>query len=74
MQVCKTKTNAAQQESNILKPKSTSDQALRNKMSRAQDGILKYMLKLMEVSNARGFVYGIIPEKGKPISDGGRRR
>ncbi|KAE8682962.1 ETHYLENE INSENSITIVE 3-like 1 protein [Hibiscus syriacus] len=37
-------------------------------MSRAQDGILKYMLKLMEVCKARGFVYGIIPEKGKPVS------
>lgn len=59
---------AAQQESNKLKPKQTSDQALRKKMSRAQDGILKYMLKLMQVCNARGFVYGIIPEKGKPMS------
>ncbi|WOK91984.1 ETHYLENE INSENSITIVE 3-like 3 protein [Canna indica] len=49
------------------KPKQT-DQALRKKMSRAQDGILKYMLKLMEVCNVRGFVYGIIPEKGKPVS------
>nr|AAR08677.1 EIL1 [Petunia x hybrida] len=38
------------------------------KMSRAQDGILKYMLKMMEVCNARGFVYGIIPDKGKPVS------
>lgn len=37
-------------------------------MSRAQDGILKYMLKLMEVCKARGFVYGIIPEKGKAVS------
>lgn len=26
------------------------------------------MLKLMEVCQARGFVYGIIPEKGKPVS------
>ncbi|KAJ4744456.1 ETHYLENE INSENSITIVE 3-like 3 protein [Rhynchospora pubera] len=48
--------------------KRISDQALRKKMSRAQDGILKYMLKLMEVCNVRGFVYGIIPEKGKPVS------
>jgi ethylene-insensitive protein 3 len=48
--------------------KPISDQALRKKMSRAQDGILKYMLKLMEVCNVRGFVYGIIPEKGKPVS------
>uniref|UniRef100_A0A0E0B4N7 Ethylene insensitive 3-like DNA-binding domain-containing protein n=1 Tax=Oryza glumipatula TaxID=40148 RepID=A0A0E0B4N7_9ORYZ len=50
------------------KGKPISDQAMRKKMSRAQDGILKYMLKLMEVCNARGFVYGIIPDKGKPVS------
>ncbi|KAK1435185.1 hypothetical protein QVD17_00946 [Tagetes erecta] len=50
------------------KTKQTSDQARRKKMSRAQDGILKYMLKVMEDCNARGFVYGIIPEKGKPVS------
>ncbi|CAA2972721.1 ETHYLENE INSENSITIVE 3-like 3 [Olea europaea subsp. europaea] len=45
-----------------------TEQAQRKKMARAQDGILKYMLKLMEVCKARGFVYGIIPEKGKPVS------
>ncbi|CAL5087676.1 unnamed protein product [Urochloa decumbens] len=50
------------------RPKLISDQAMRKKMSRAQDGILKYMLKLMQVCNARGFVYGIIPDKGKPVS------
>ncbi|CAA7043167.1 unnamed protein product [Microthlaspi erraticum] len=49
-------------------PKTISEQAQRKKMSRAQDGILKYMLKLMEVCKVRGFVYGIIPEKGKPVS------
>jgi len=59
---------AAQQASEKPKPKHPSDQARRKKMSRAQDGILKYMLKLMQVCNARGFVYGIIPEKGKPMS------
>uniref|UniRef100_A0A7N0SY01 Ethylene insensitive 3-like DNA-binding domain-containing protein n=1 Tax=Kalanchoe fedtschenkoi TaxID=63787 RepID=A0A7N0SY01_KALFE len=37
-------------------------------MPRAQDGILKYVLKMMEVCKAQGFVYGIIPEKGKPVS------
>ncbi|KAF5447847.1 hypothetical protein F2P56_033366 [Juglans regia] len=58
----------AQQAADKQKPKQTSDQARRKKMSRAQDGILKYMLKLMEVCKARGFVYGIIPEKGKPVS------
>ncbi|EFJ05111.1 hypothetical protein SELMODRAFT_449234 [Selaginella moellendorffii] len=40
----------------------------RRKMLRAQDGILKYTLKMMEVCKAQGFVYGIIPEKGKPVS------
>lgn len=59
---------AAQLASDKSKPKHSSDQARRKKMARAQDGILKYMLKLMEVCNARGFVYGIIPEKGKPVS------
>lgn len=59
---------AAQQAAEKEKPKQTTDQARRKKMSRAQDGILKYMLKLMEVCKARGFVYGIIPEKGKPVS------
>lgn len=59
---------AAQQAAEKQKNKPTTDQARRKKMSRAQDGILKYMLKLMEVCNARGFVYGIIPEKGKPVS------
>jgi ethylene-insensitive protein 3 len=59
---------AAQEAAEKQKPKKTSDQAQRKKMSRAQDGILKYMLKLMEVCKARGFVYGIIPEKGKPVS------
>ncbi|KAK8601929.1 hypothetical protein V6N12_051751 [Hibiscus sabdariffa] len=58
----------AQQAVEKQKLKKTSDQAQRKKMSRAQDGILKYMLKLMEVCKARGFVYGIIPEKGKPVS------
>ncbi|XP_057797826.1 ETHYLENE INSENSITIVE 3-like 3 protein [Salvia miltiorrhiza] len=59
---------AALQAAEKQKVKSSTDQARRKKMARAQDGILKYMLKLMEVCNARGFVYGIIPDKGKPVS------
>ncbi|KAL2486014.1 ETHYLENE INSENSITIVE 3-like 3 protein [Abeliophyllum distichum] len=59
---------AARQAAEKQRAKSTTDQARRKKMARAQDGILKYMLKLMEVCKARGFVYGIIPEKGKPVS------
>ncbi|OIW15939.1 hypothetical protein TanjilG_04474 [Lupinus angustifolius] len=58
----------AQRAAEKQKTRPTTDQARRKKMSRAQDGILKYMLKLMEVCKARGFVYGIIPEKGKPVS------
>ncbi|KAK9691589.1 hypothetical protein RND81_09G206400 [Saponaria officinalis] len=46
----------------------SQEQGRRKKMSRAQDGILKYMLKMMEVCKAQGFVYGIIPENGKPVS------
>uniref|UniRef100_A0A7N0UY82 Ethylene insensitive 3-like DNA-binding domain-containing protein n=1 Tax=Kalanchoe fedtschenkoi TaxID=63787 RepID=A0A7N0UY82_KALFE len=50
------------------KQQQSEEQARRKKMSRAQDGILKYMLKMMEVCNAQGFVYGIIPENGKPVT------
>ncbi|KAL9224906.1 hypothetical protein vseg_000887 [Gypsophila vaccaria] len=52
----------------VKKKRQTPEQARRKKMSRAQDGILRYMLKMMEVCKAQGFVYGIIPEKGKPVS------
>ncbi|KAJ0702613.1 putative transcription factor EIL family [Helianthus annuus] len=52
---------------NTAKQQQSQEQARRKKMSRAQDGILKYMLKMMEVCKAQGFVYGIIPEKGKPV-------
>ncbi|KAI3890076.1 hypothetical protein MKX03_021433 [Papaver bracteatum] len=38
------------------------------KMLRAQEKVLKYMLKMMDVCNAQGFVYGIITEKGKPMT------
>ncbi|CAI9753149.1 unnamed protein product [Fraxinus pennsylvanica] len=53
-----------------LEPESKPNQEqLRKKiMSRAQHEILKYMVKIMEVCNAQGFVYGIIPEKGKPVT------
>ncbi|KAK8584533.1 hypothetical protein V6N13_138493 [Hibiscus sabdariffa] len=52
----------------VTKQRQSQEQARRKKMSRAQDGILKYMLKMMEVCKAQGFVYGIIPEKGKPVT------
>ncbi|AQK53166.1 ETHYLENE INSENSITIVE 3-like 5 protein [Zea mays] len=40
----------------------------RKAMLRAQDGVLRHMLKMMEACNARGFVYGIIDEAGDPMS------
>lgn len=40
----------------------------KKKMSRAQDRVLEYMLILMDFGGAQGFVHGIIPEKGKPVS------
>ncbi|KAI4384320.1 hypothetical protein MLD38_002491 [Melastoma candidum] len=55
-------------EHNSAKQRQCQEQVRRKKMSRAQDGILKYMLKMMEVCKAQGFVYGIIPEKGKPVT------
>lgn len=44
------------------------EQSRRKKMCRAQDAILKYMVKIMDVCNGKGFVYGIVPEKGKPVT------
>ncbi|KAL1569616.1 putative ETHYLENE INSENSITIVE 3-like 4 protein [Salvia divinorum] len=40
----------------------------RKKMCRAQDAVLKYMAKIMDVCKGQGFVYGIVPEKGKPVT------
>ncbi|PON59721.1 Ethylene-insensitive protein [Parasponia andersonii] len=60
--------NKGKQGVDNAKQQQSQEQARRKKMSRAQDGILKYMLKMMEVCKAQGFVYGIIPEKGKPVT------
>lgn len=60
--------NKSKEGIDIAKQQQSQEQARRKKMSRAQDGILKYMLKMMEVCKAQGFVYGIIPEKGKPVT------
>ncbi|KAL4602306.1 hypothetical protein ACB092_10G043500 [Castanea dentata] len=57
---------AAQQAAEKQNPKQITE--IRLGGSRAQDGILKYMPKLTEVCKTHGFVYGIIPEKGKPVS------
>ncbi|KAK1361698.1 Ethylene insensitive protein [Heracleum sosnowskyi] len=44
------------------------EQLRRKKMSQSQDAVLKFMVKIMEVCNAQGFVYGIVTEKGKPVT------
>ncbi|KAK4366769.1 hypothetical protein RND71_014649 [Anisodus tanguticus] len=44
------------------------EKSCRKKMSRAQDSTLKYMVKIMEICKGQGFVYGIVPEKGKLVS------
>ncbi|KAL7144004.1 hypothetical protein ABFS83_08G229200 [Erythranthe nasuta] len=48
--------------------KSKLEKSRLKKISRAQAAILKYMVKVMEVCKAQGFVYGIVPEKGTPLS------
>lgn len=40
----------------------------RKTLQRAEDGVLRCMLKLMRDCNARGFVYGILPKTGAPIT------
>lgn len=45
----------------------SEEQARRKKMSRIEEGFLNNMVKMMEVCNAQGFVYCIIPENGKPV-------
>ena len=60
--------NKGKEGADNAKQRQSQEQARRKKMSRSQDAILKYMLKMMEVCKAQGFVYGIIPEKGKPVS------
>ncbi|AES59695.1 ethylene insensitive protein [Medicago truncatula] len=45
-------------------------------MARAQErsnsqlthNVNRYMIKMMEVCDARGFIYGVIPHEGKPMS------
>lgn len=56
------------QNADIKSKRKPSEQAQRKQMSRAQDKVLDYMLMLMDMGGARGFVYGIVPEKGKPVS------
>lgn len=44
------------------------EQARRKKLARNHEKILNEMLELVEEGLAQGFVYGIVPYKGKPVS------
>ncbi|XP_047320482.1 putative ETHYLENE INSENSITIVE 3-like 4 protein [Impatiens glandulifera] len=44
------------------------ERSRRKKLSRSQNTILKHMTKIMEVCKGKGFVYGIVPEKGKSMT------
>ncbi|XP_047329633.1 putative ETHYLENE INSENSITIVE 3-like 4 protein [Impatiens glandulifera] len=44
------------------------ERSRRKKLGRAQNTILNHMTKIMEVCKGKGFVYGIVPEKGKPMT------
>ncbi|ESQ31364.1 hypothetical protein EUTSA_v10005551mg [Eutrema salsugineum] len=61
-----TSTSASSSSSTTIVRRAESSR--RKKMARSQDSVLKYMMKIMEVCKARGFVYGIVPEKGKPVT------
>ena len=52
----------------LAESQAKEDMSRSKKMSRAQDSILKYMVKIMEVCNAQGFVDGIVPEKGNAMT------
>nr|GMD98988.1 protein ETHYLENE INSENSITIVE 3-like [Ipomoea batatas] len=68
MKLKQLKEKKKSKEGDEAKQMQSEEQARRKKMLMAQNGVLKYMLKMMEVCNTQGFVYGIIPEKGKPVS------
>nr|GMD85721.1 protein ETHYLENE INSENSITIVE 3-like [Ipomoea batatas] len=68
MKLKELKEKKKSKEGDEAKQMQSEEQARRKKMSMAHNGILKHMLMMMDVCNAQGFVYGIIPEKGKPVS------
>ncbi|KAL3721697.1 hypothetical protein ACJRO7_034093 [Eucalyptus globulus] len=68
LQRLKEKRDAAAAGGGRHEPLAKEEASRRKKMARAQDSILKYMVKIMEVCNARGFVYGIVPKHGKPVT------
>ncbi|CAL5016592.1 unnamed protein product [Urochloa decumbens] len=61
--------DSAQQQAQAEAAAETPESRYRRKaMLRAQDGVIRHMLKMMEACNARGFVYGVVDESGVPVS------
>ncbi|CAN6239691.1 unnamed protein product [Urochloa humidicola] len=61
--------SAQQAQANTKEAAETPESRYRRKaMLRAQDGVIRHMLKMMEACNARGFVYGVVDESGVPVS------
>ncbi|KAM7257235.1 hypothetical protein ACFE04_012976 [Oxalis oulophora] len=60
--------NKLKERNDITDQRVIEEKRRRKKMSRAHDGMLRNMLKMMDVCKAQGFVYGIIPENGKPMT------
>ncbi|CAL5188109.1 unnamed protein product [Lathyrus oleraceus] len=56
----------AEEKNDKYRPKSEPER--KRLMSKAIDNILKNMVRLVNVCNVDGFVYGIVPDNGKPIS------
>ncbi|XP_074591076.1 protein ETHYLENE-INSENSITIVE 3-like 1a [Curcuma longa] len=66
----KTKQMKKQQSSMRSAKQSTDSEELQRKKetAKAYSGVLRYMKKLTEVSNIKGFVFAVIPEEGKPMT------
>jgi ethylene-insensitive protein 3 len=56
------------QQANKDQQESPESRYRRKAMLRAQDGVIRHMLKMMEACNARGFVYDVVDESGVPVS------
>ncbi|CAL5031685.1 unnamed protein product [Urochloa decumbens] len=65
---CSAQQQAAQAKDKEAAAETPESRYRRKAMLRAQDGVIRHMLKMMEACNARGFVYGVVDESGVPVS------
>lgn len=68
----RTKTNQMKKKQSSMhsaKQSRDSEELQRKKeTAKAYNGVLRYLKKLTEVSNIKGFVFAVIPEDGKPMT------